>query len=126
MSTINITNVLVNTYGQSAQAFNYGVAQFYGSFTSFGGPLLIFVSGSGYCDSSGSQTVGMNVEVDATLVGSCTAYSNNGLLHVAFVPAFLPLNNFAAGQHTITLSAMSTTAIDQNDPVNATVIEITE
>lgn len=96
-----------------------------GSFTSGGGILLIFASGSAFAGSS--QIIGMSVAVDSTIVGGCNirinvATSNE---HLPFVSNAIIATGISAGLHTITLTGTGAGfQSDNTDYYSATVLEL--
>ncbi|HEY1662993.1 MAG TPA: VCBS repeat-containing protein [Verrucomicrobiae bacterium] len=92
-----------------------------GNFTSSGGTLLIFASGSGYSTTGG--TIGMTVEIDGVPVENVTGYANAANTHLAFVPKMIK-TSAPAGYHTLTLVPLSGTSADFNDNFNVTVQEL--
>jgi hypothetical protein len=93
------------------------------SFTTGGGTLLIFASGSGYAGSS--QVIVMSVYVDSNVVGTCNVRINAGTIneHFPFVSNGIIATGIAAGAHTITLT--TTTAVtDGTDYFSVTVLEL--
>ena len=93
------------------------------TFTTGGGTLIIFASGSGFRQDT-EGLVGMNITVDGTLYGDAKVYTNEYWSHKAFTTNALVVNNLQAGSHTLQLEAMSDTIIDYNDYFSVTVLEL--
>jgi hypothetical protein len=94
------------------------------AFTSGGGTLIIFASGSGYTPSPGPK-IGMNVVLDGLTIDTCTVGANAPAnTHLAFVPKTVVKTGVPAGSHTLVLSPISGTATDVNDNFNVTVQEV--
>jgi hypothetical protein len=109
------TNIFTNTPGP---------LNLNSSFTSGGGTLVIFASGSGY-SSAATASIGMNILVDSTNIGSCKIAYNFTNTHVAFVPRTMVIPGIAAGTHTLALTPIGgATTTDLNDFFNVTVQEL--
>jgi hypothetical protein len=93
-----------------------------GNFTSGGGTLMIFVSGSGYSPSAGAL-IGMDVVLDGNLIDSCLIFANPAVTHLAFVPATIRAGA-APGAHTIKLVPRAGTTTDNTDFFRVTVQEL--
>jgi hypothetical protein len=110
------------------------------TFTSEGGALMIFASGSGYRGAGGSILPGriaMRVFLDGTWIGTASVYTNERDSHKAFVDD-VTVVAAAAGEHTLSLQPWvapecntageqegdNCTGTDANDNFNATVLEI--
>jgi hypothetical protein len=109
-------NNVINTLGPMSSAT--------GSFTSGGGTLVIFASGSGRSNFSGGF-IGMEVHVDGKVIGSSFIISG-GVTNTreAFVPSTTVVSGVAAGTHTITLVPYTDfTVTDSYDYFNVTVQE---
>jgi len=91
------------------------------AFSTGGGTLLIFASGSGW--SAGGQ-IGMGIQVDAVTKGYAKSFTNEASSHKAFVANPLVVAGIAAGLHTITLVSWNSTSTDVNDFFNVTVLEL--
>ena len=84
-----------------------------GIYTSEGGTLMIFASGSGFRGTGSSLKeglIGMEVRVDGTLAGLAAAYTNERNSHKAFSSDYPVVRNLPAGPHTIRLEE----AVDPN------------
>lgn len=93
------------------------------NFTTGGGTLIVFASGSGYRVPSGG--IGMNVQVDGVTKGICKAFTNEASSHKAFTTNPIVVTGIAAGTtHTITVTAWNSTSSDGNDYYNVTVLEL--
>jgi hypothetical protein len=94
------------------------------SFTTSGGTLILFYSGSGYSNVSGAL-IGMAVTLDGSPVDQTGVYANQSLFHLAFVAKQWVVTGIAAGPHTITISAMNAhTLTDGNDIFQVVVTEM--
>lgn len=91
------------------------------SFTSGGGTLVIFVSGSGRRGDVG--TVGMDVYIDGVSRGGLRAWTNEVNSHHTFVPYFLSLK-LPAKNYTVELKAIASTVTDVNDYFSVTILEL--
>jgi len=58
--------------------------------------------------------IGINVAIDGTAVGTANIFSNGASTHRAVVPVYIPIQ-LKQGQHTIALTAASSTVSDFND-----------
>ncbi len=94
-----------------------------GNFSSSGGTLLLFYSGSGFSN-TGSTMIGMDIYLDGTFVDATGMYANSQNMHLAFVSKQWVLTGIAAGTHTISLQAMDGTFTDFNDIFTVTVLEL--
>ena len=94
------------------------------SFTTSGGTLLLFYSGSGYADVA-SRMIGMTVKIDGTVVDQTGVFANQSLNHMAFVSKQWVLTGIAAGAHTVSLEAMNANSkSDFNDIFEVVVTEM--
>jgi hypothetical protein len=95
-----------------------------GTYTSKGGTLILFASGSGF--SAAANKIGMSIFVEGAKKGTAWTYTNEPQSHKAFVPATLVVRNQPAGQLKIELdeTGYPNTKIDQNDNFTVTVLEI--
>ena len=115
-------------------------AQVTATFTSYGGTLLIFVSGSGYITGSTNtgtansndstpvsttvdtnntfQTIGLTLQLDSTDMPKLQVSTNIVGLHCSFVPICACVENICRGNHTIKMIAFSksTTTINYSTP----------
>ncbi len=76
------------------------------TYTSKGGTLLLWASGSGFRGTGSSQkegNIGMSVIVDGHLETVANVYTNERNSHKAFVPGYAVLSDLPAGPHTIRL-----------------------
>ena len=93
------------------------------AFTTYGGTLRIQYSGSGY-SSTPNTLIGMTVKIDGVAIDQTGIFANQSGMHMAFVSKEWVLPGIPAGDHTITLEAMSGTFTDSGDIFNATVTEL--
>jgi len=96
-------------------------SQFY---TPTNGMLLIYVSGSMFAPSPQTMLV-MNILMDGQQIGTCQVFANNPNIHMALVPAFIPVPQQQSGTHILTLAA-GNGVTDGNDCFNATVFVFTQ
>ena len=102
-----------------------------GTFTSHGGTLLIFVSGSGRYGSgdyipttTGDGLISVEVDLDTVAIGYLEVYSNLNASHMSFIPNLIVKTGAASGSHTIKLSNSATSTItDGNDYFTVVVVE---
>jgi hypothetical protein len=88
-----------------------------------GGTLIVSAAGSGFSDTE-NKTIGMEVFVNGTKVGTAQVYTNEKLSHKAFVPTFAVVNGVPKGPVKIELKALNAdTKTDQNDFFRVTVEE---
>jgi len=93
-------------------------------YTSSGGTLLIFAGGSAWTRTLWS-TIGANVVVDGSSVGSIKLATNEVNSHKALVSNVIVAPGLPAGQHTIQLVALDgNTVTDANDYFDLTVVEL--
>lgn len=93
-----------------------------GAFTSGGGILLIFASGSGWA--AAAQQIGMEILVDGVVKGFAKSFTNEANSHKAFTANALLVGGIAAGTHTVGLASWNNTTTDGNDFFNVTVLEL--
>jgi hypothetical protein len=94
------------------------------TFTSSGGTLLLYYSGSGYSNTAGKM-IGMSIAVDGNLIDSTGIYANASLMHLAFVPKQWVLTGIGAGMHSLSLYKMNNdTLTDSNDIFFVTIMEL--
>jgi hypothetical protein len=94
---------------------------------------LLLVSGSAFAPAGGAgRMLRMEILVDANVVGTCSVFANTELIHIPFVPAFIPLTlNPASNPFAVTLRPATSggffpggvTETDQNDVFEVTLIE---
>ena len=95
-----------------------------GSFTSQGGALHIFVSGSGMRRPNVLPgIIGMDVQLDDEEIGKCQVFGDAEGKRGTFVPVFISVSGMSAGRHNLVLHPFSRTETDENDFYNATIIE---
>lgn len=93
------------------------------SFTSNGGTLVIFASGSGW-SSSGGYSIGMGILIDGTQFGTARVLTNEGGSHKAFVSNALVVTGVGVGTHTLELLPLPGTNTDINDFYSVTVMAV--
>ncbi len=114
-----------------------------GIYSSKGGTLLVFASGSGFRSSANARLtgrIGMNIIVDGSF-GRAEVFTDERDSHKAFVDDSFVVEGLPAGDHTIRLEAVysepfcntaaerrdfSCTTTDSTDRFNVTVIELPE
>jgi hypothetical protein len=92
------------------------------AFTTGGGTLVLFASGSGFA--SGVQKIGMEIRIDGAVKGHAKSYTNEPNSHKAFTTNLLVIAGIPAGSHTVTLATWNNTLTDSNDFFTATVLEL--
>ena len=93
-------------------------------FSTSGGTLVLFYSGSGYASING-VFIGMNVLIDGTLVDSTGIFANAGLTHLAFVPKGWVVANIGSGAHNLSLTPFTANTLsDNNDIFTVAVLEM--
>ncbi len=109
---------VINTTGQGGFPIT-------GTYTSKGGTLILYASGSGFSGAANNK-IGMTILVEGAKKGTAWTYTNEANSHKAFVPAALVVKNQPAGQLEIELNdtGYPQTTIDQNDNFRVTVLEI--
>ena len=109
-------------------------------FTTNGGTLIIFASGSGYWPSTavGHGRIGADIVIDSSVQATIQTYTNEKSSHKAFVPEFAVVEDLPAGIHTLSVNlldaehcgggfesdSMYCTATDANDVFHVMVMEI--
>lgn len=92
------------------------------AFTSSGGALLIFASGS-LSTSNPARLLQMGIYLDGDLIANGQEWINVSS-HISLIPVLLTVGSRAAGNHVIELRVVSgSTSSDLNDYYNVTVIE---
>jgi hypothetical protein len=91
------------------------------SFTSHGGPLLVFFAGSAFHSSGGKITA--NLALDGNVLASASVFTNEANSHKALVPVFVYTCSVSAGAHKFTVTKGANTQIDHNDYFTITVTE---
>ena len=102
---------------------NAGPLPITSSFSTSGGTLLIFVSGSAYSGTAGAS-IGMTISIDGTSIDSLLLYANSSGFHLPFVSKTVIKRGLAAGSHSLTLTALSGTTTDLQDNFDVTVQEL--
>lgn len=122
---LDVAGSMKSTQWNITQALNQspGPLSVSGTFTSAGGTLVIFTTGSGYL-TSGSGVIGMNILIDTVNKGVAKTYTNETSSHKAFTCNFLVVTGIAAGSHTIKLDPYGSTVSDGNDFFSVTVMEL--
>jgi hypothetical protein len=95
-------------------------------FTTGGGTLLILASGSGAALSGvpGPITIGMDLFLDDSHVGSVLSRVNNMTESKPIVTSGLVVRGIAAGSYTLTLKTAASTVVGGNDFFNVTILEL--
>ena len=95
-------------------------------FTTEGGTLLILASGSGAALSGvpGPITIGMDLFLDDSHVGSVVSRVNNMTEAKPFLTSGLVVRGIARGSHTLTLKTAASTVVGLNDFFNVTILEL--
>ncbi len=93
------------------------------TFTTAGGPIVVITSGSAW--SKTAATIDIAVQLDGTVIGHLTGYTNESSSHKTLPTKALSLPAPAAGSHTIgILQGNTATIADANDYFSVTVIEL--
>jgi len=93
------------------------------TFTTKGGTLLLFFSGSGFGNASGP--IGMQISIDGSPIDTTGIYANQSNFHLAFVSKQWVLTGINAGPHAITLTKRDkNTVTDLYDYFQVTVMEM--
>ncbi len=92
-----------------------------GTFSTGGGTLMVFASGSGFKSSVG--TLGLDIYIDGTAKDGLRKWTNVVSAHSTFVGFPLVVTGIAAGEHTIEFRAFECTT-DSNDYYYATILEL--
>jgi hypothetical protein len=95
-------------------------------FSTGGGTLLIFASGSGAAASGipGPITIGMDLFVDNSHVGSVLSRVDRMTEAKPFVGSGLVVPNIGPGAHTLSLKTAAATTVGLNDFFNVTILEL--
>jgi hypothetical protein len=96
-------------------------------FTTAGGILLVFASGSGAAAGTTGQsiTIGMDVLVGDTRVGQVQSCVNDTTeSHKPFVTSGLVVRKINPGTHSLRLKTSPSTTVAQNDFFNVTILEL--
>lgn len=91
-------------------------------FSTAGGSLMVFASGSGY--QTAASQIGMELLLDGTSIGFAKSFTNEAGSHKAFAATTLVVRNVPAGAHTITLRSWNGTLGDGNDFFSVAVLEV--
>ena len=83
------------------------------NFSANGGVVLLRVAGSGFAHAPG--IVGMDVEVNGTVVGDVKVFTNEHGSHKSFVARTLVAGPLPAANHSVILRARPGTQTDFND-----------
>jgi hypothetical protein len=91
-----------------------------------GGTLLVFASGSGAALSGvpGPITIGMDLFLDNSRVGSVLSRVDNMTESKPFVTSGLVVPKITPGSHTLTLKAAASTTVSLSDFFNVTILEL--
>jgi hypothetical protein len=95
-------------------------------FSTGGGTLLIFASGSGAAASGipGPIVIGMDLFVDNSHVGSVSSRVDRMTESKPFIGSGLVVPNIAPGGHTLSLKTAAATTVGLNDFFNVTIVEL--
>jgi len=96
------------------------------TFTSSGGTLLLFASGSGWrAANAGAAIIGMLVRIDNVIVATVRGFTNEVLSHKTFPTAFSVITTIGAGSHTLDIIPLDAgTITDFNDFFNIAILEL--
>jgi hypothetical protein len=92
------------------------------AFTSSGGMLMVFASGSGSSPAA-STSIGMYLELDGATIGNASFFTNEASSHKALVSTVI-FTTPLAGSHTITVQPLTGTTTDGNDFFSVTTLEL--
>ena len=93
-------------------------------FTSSGGTLLVFASGSGFRNGS-SGVIGMTIRINGSIMATNNGFTNEGSSHKAFPAIFVTVTSVGAGTHTLELVQRDgNTITDFNDFFNVAILEL--
>ena len=93
------------------------------NFTTHGGSLMLFASGSGRAGAAPAQ-IGMTIIVDGFVRGRAECHANEAVRHMSFVANALVVMGLAAGTHTISLNFLGGTTTDDHDRYSLTAMEL--
>ena len=113
----NLTRQSVGSYS----TYLAGNTSLTGNFTTNGGNLLIFFSGSGWHTGGGS--IGATILINGVAAGTIRSYTNEGSSHKAFVPGTFLHAPVPVGTTTFAISLLPGTNHDLNDYFSVTVLE---
>lgn len=94
-----------------------------GQFTSNGGTLLLFASGSGFLNAGGGQ-IGMEVVIDNAVKAKARGFTNEASSRKAFTTSAVVVILIGAGQHNLSVRTMPATVTDGNDFFTVTILEL--
>ena len=81
-------------------------------------PIMLEVNGSVWSSVAGLM-VGIGIDLDGTTIGAAQIFANANAMHLAVVPAYIPVQ-LSQGEHTLYLYLLSgETQGDSNDFYNA-------
>ena len=92
------------------------------NFTTGGGILLVFASGSGFINAA--KQIGMDIFIDNVSRGFAKCFTNEANSHKAFSANFLVIGGIPAGNHAVSLNPWNGTVWDFNDFFSFTVLEM--
>ena len=110
----NVTTVFNNAHGYLPIS---------GTFTSYGGTLLIFVSGSGSLGCNRDNMIGIEVDLDEESIGNIMLFQDQPT-RSSLIPNLLVKTGAANSSHSIKLSNYGDTVNDDCDCFNVVVIEL--
>jgi hypothetical protein len=85
------------------------------SFSTGGGTLLIFVSGSAFATTTNTRPcIGVTLDGDSATTRSFCIYANNAFEHLPILTFPYILKNIGAGNHTIRIEAFSPAVMETN------------
>lgn len=123
-ATLDVEGSIKSSMWNVTQLFNsrIGALPLSGTFTSGGGVLIIFASGSGWADSA--TQIGMEIKVNDVAKGQVKSFTNEAGSHKTFSSNPRIVTGISAGTHTLSLVALPNTRTDANDFFNVTVLEL--
>jgi hypothetical protein len=123
----NVSSIYVNERATTIPTPPNSIICAQKQFTTGGGILLVFASGSGAAAGTTGQsiTIGMDVLLDNVTVGKVLSCVNDTTeSHKPFVTSGLVIRNITPGPHTFALKTSPSTTIGQNDFFNVTILEL--
>jgi hypothetical protein len=110
------TNIISNGGSALALPFTFGI-------TSKGGPLLLFLSGSGWRTAAqGGGYIEMDLDIDGNTYDTARVFSNETSSHKALVPG-INFVTLPAGPHQVTVRLAAGTA-DGSDEFHFNILEL--
>ena len=115
----NVTvNGKLNSHAKVTQVINVksGLPLYGAPFSSSGGTLVIYYSGSGYSGMI-NKFIGMNLYIDGNLIDSTGVFANQSGTHLAFVAKQWVLTGHGAGSHSLSLTPLNADTLSNIDDI---------